>query len=35
MLPFGVTSPDFSRSGSSPDWVGWASKNLWLGAGSP
>ena len=31
----GTTSPEPSRSGSSTDWVGCASKNLWLGLGRP
>ena len=35
MLRFGTMSPDPSRSGSSTDWVGCASKNLWFGLGRP
>ncbi len=34
-LPLGTMSPEPSRSGSSTDWVGCASKNLWLGFGRP
>ena len=35
MLGFGAIVPCAMRSSTRPETVGWASPNLWSGAGSP